>query len=89
MDGHNGLDSPEELILLEAVMEVNRNKACLPVMAVDNIRTEADHRKYGEHCLGEECEFLQIPRSAVIRLRAAEIIFIIYKVELDTVIFHL
>ena len=40
MYGHDGLNAPEELILLEAVMKVNRNKACLPVVAVNNVRSE-------------------------------------------------
>ena len=40
MYGHDGLNSPEELILLEAVVQINRNKTCLPVMAVNNVRAE-------------------------------------------------
>ena len=89
MYGHDGLNSPEELILLEAVVQINRNKTCLPVMAVNNVRTEIDYRKYGKYCLGEECKFLQIPRSTVIWLRSTEIILIIYKVELNAIILHL
>ena len=89
MYGHDGLNAPEELILLEAVMKVNRNKACLPVVAMNNVRSESNYRKYGKHCLGKKCKLLQIPRSAVIWLRAAEVIFIIYKVELNAIILHL
>ena len=89
MYGHDGLNSPEKLILLEAVVQINRNKTCLPVMAVNNVRAEINYRKYGKHCLGEECKFLQIPRSTVIWLRSTEIILIIYKVELNAIILHL
>ena len=42
---HNSLDSTEEFILLERIVKVNRNKSCLPVMTVDDIRSESDHRK--------------------------------------------
>ena len=42
---HNSLDSTEEFILLERIMKVNRNKSCLPVMTVNDIRSESDHRK--------------------------------------------
>ena len=42
----DSLDIPEKFILLEAVMQINRNKTSLPVMAVDDVWSESDHRKY-------------------------------------------
>ena len=45
MYGHNSFYIPEKLILLEAVMKIYRNQSCLPVMTVDHIRSEANHRK--------------------------------------------
>ena len=44
---HNSLDSAEELILLERIVKINRNKSCLPVMTVNDIRSESDYRKNG------------------------------------------
>ena len=89
MDRHDCLDPPEELILLECVMQVYRHETCLPVVAVNDVRAESDHREHGKNRLGEEREFLQIPGSAVIRLRTAEIVFVVDKVELNAVILHL
>ena len=89
VDRHNCFYIPEKLILLESIVKIYRYKSCLPVMAVDNVRTESDHRKHRKHSFGEESKFLQIPGRAVIRLRTAEIVFIVDKVELDSVIFHL
>ena len=42
---NNSFYIPEKLILLKAVMEIYRNQTCLPVMTVDHIRPETDHRK--------------------------------------------
>ena len=50
VDRHNRLDSPEKFILLERIMQIYRNKTCLPVVAVDHIRAESDHREHGENC---------------------------------------
>ena len=50
VDCHNSLDSPEKFILLERIMQIYRNKTCLPVVAVDHIRAESDHREHGENC---------------------------------------
>ena len=45
MDRHDGLDIPEELAAVEFVLEMHRDKSRLPVVAVDDIRLEADHRQ--------------------------------------------
>ena len=45
VDRHDGLDIPEELAAVEFVLEMHRDKSRLPVVAVDNIRLEADHRQ--------------------------------------------
>ena len=89
VNGHNCLDSPEKFVLLERIVKINRYKTCLPVMTVNNVRSESDHRKYGKYSLGEKCEFLQIPWCTVIWFWSAEIIFIINKVELYSVILHM
>ena len=45
VDRHDGLDIPEELTAVEFVLEMHRDKSRLPVVAVDDIRLEADHRQ--------------------------------------------
>lgn len=45
VDRHDGLDIPEELAAVEFVLEMHRDKSRLPVVAVDDIRLEADHRQ--------------------------------------------
>ena len=41
MDGHNRSDASEEGVSLENGVWINRNKGGLPVMGVDDIRSEA------------------------------------------------
>ena len=48
---HNCLDSPEKFILLEGIMQIYRNKTCLPVVTVDHIRAETDNRKDRQYSL--------------------------------------
>ena len=55
---HNCLDSPEKFILLEGIMQIYRNKTCLPVMAVNHVRAESDDRKHGKNCFWEESKLL-------------------------------
>ena len=42
MDGHYSPDSSEEGVSLENSVKINRNKGSLPVMGMDDIRSEAD-----------------------------------------------
>ena len=90
MDGHDRLDSVEEIIGLESLLEVDRYKACLPVMAVDQVGTEADYGQRGKHSLGEEREPGNLKKRIVrIRLLTGEESLVIYKVEFYTVYFGL
>ena len=89
MDRHDGLDSAIELIGLECVIQINRNEACLPVMAVDDVRTEFNRRKNRKSSFAEECKASDIIRHACIRLVAGEEILIIDKIEVDAVQFAL
>ena len=45
VDRHDRLDIPEKLAAVEFVLEMHRDKSRLPVVAVDDIRLEADHRQ--------------------------------------------
>ena len=42
---HDSLNSAEELIFLEGIMKVNRNKTCLPVVTVNDIWSEINQWK--------------------------------------------
>ena len=41
----DSLDIPEKFVLLETVVQIYGNKSGLPVMTVDNVRSESDNRK--------------------------------------------
>ena len=51
VDRHHGTDPPVERVSLEFIPQIDRDKACLPVVAVNDIRLEPDHRKDREHRL--------------------------------------
>ena len=85
---HDRLDIPEKFILLEAVVQIYGNKSGLPVMTVYNIRSESDNRKNWQYSFGEECKFLQIPCSSIIRFGSAEIVFIVNKIKLNSFVLH-
>ena len=49
VDRHNRLDAAVEFIFLETALQIDRDQASLPVMAVDQIRAEAQCRKRAEN----------------------------------------
>ena len=89
MDRHDSLDSAIEFIGLECVIQINRNEACLPVMAVDDVWAEFNRRQNRKSSFAEECKTSDIIRHTCIRLVAGEEILIIDEVEVDTVQFAL
>ena len=70
-------------------MQINRYKTRLPVMTVNHIRTEIDYRKHRQNRFGEKCKFLKIPWCTVIWFRSAEIVFIVNKVEVNSLILQM
>ena len=65
-------------------MQINGNKAGLPVMAVDQIRSEINHRQDGKGCLGKESKFLDFKeRIITVGFKPVKVEFII-----DEVIFY-
>ena len=89
MDGDHGLDIAEEVASVEAVLEQHRHQAGLPVVTVDHVRLETDHRKRGEAGPAEEAELLQIPVPVAVGLRSVEIALIVNKIKGDSLIFVL
>ena len=86
MDGEYRLDIAEELAAAETVLQIDRDQSCLPVVAVDDIRLEADDRQCGKGSLGEESELLQVVEPVAVGLRAAEIAFVVDEIERDAVL---
>ena len=89
MDRHNRFDSTVEITSLETFFQIYRDQSGLPVVAVNNVRSEIDHRKNRQCRFGEECKFFQISRHAVVWFVPTEMFFVIDKIELDSFIFQL
>ena len=49
MYSHDRLDPPVILIPIAEIIQIYRNQPCLPVMAVIDVRPEADHREGAQH----------------------------------------
>ncbi len=81
MYSHNGLYPTEELAACEAVMEIHRDKTCLPVMAVDNVGAEVKHGKCREHSLIKVHEFLNVPVVFGVGLVSREVMFVVNEIE--------
>ena len=91
VDGHDALGAPVEAVGGKGALEENGDHARLPVVAVDDVGVEADNRHCCENCLAEEDKALDVPTGGIaVRLVALEIIFIVDKVEVHTLIdiFH-
>ena len=81
MDRDDRLHPAVEIPVPESFLHINGNQPCLPVMAVNDIRPEADNRQHGKHCLGEKRIPLNLPSLVVaVNLIAAEIMLIVNKV---------
>ena len=78
----------KKLTITEAVLQINRNQTCLPVMAMHNIRLIAYHRKDGKLCLGKECKFLHIFMDITIRSVSCKIVFIVNEIKPDLIMHH-
>ena len=82
MNGHDRGNPSVVLAKVSEIIQVNRDQSCLPVMAVDQIRAETDHRKNAQSGFREKCELLDIPlRISVIGRKSAEIMFVVNEVE--------
>lgn len=88
MYGHHRFYTPVKFIALKSFFQIDGHQTRLPVMAVNNIWPKADYRKHGKRSLGEKCKFLQVPGHPAVRPVSAEMLFIVYKIKLDTFIFR-
>ena len=84
MDRHDGLYAAVEIIVLEIRVQIHRDEACLPVMAVDDIRPEIDGRKDRKRRFAEKCKPSQVPGHAAIRLVTGEIVLVVDEVEMHS-----
>ena len=80
MNRHNRPNSPEERICLEFISQIDRNQTSLPVMTVNDIRTETNQRKHGKNCFVKECKFFNIIAHVPIRNKTVKVFLIINKV---------
>ena len=89
VDRHDRLDPPEIFIAIAEIIQIYRNKSCLPVVAVDDVRPVSDQRKCAEHCLREESKLLNISKNLSVRCKSVKVPFIIYKIERNSFVFQL
>ena len=91
MNGHNAFYPLIEGVAGKFGLQVDRNEAGMPVVAVDDVRPEAQRRQYAQNGFAEETEFLDIVVVIGVRVTAAEILFIIDEIVDDAVadkLFH-
>ena len=90
MDGHYGLDPVEELVSLESLLEIYRHKSGLPVVAVDQVRTETDRRKGRQAGLRKVCKSGDLKKRIIgIRLICCEKSLVVDEIESDSVLHSL
>ena len=90
MNGINHLHVAVEAIMVEVFLEEHAHEACVPVVAVDNVRLEANLRQHGEHGAAEVSESFGVIAIAV-KAIALEVLFIVDEVHLHAVpiqLFH-
>ena len=81
------LHPDKEEIALEALLEIDRDQSCLPVMAVDQLGLEAENGKGGKHRLGEIRVALDLPvRIVRVYGGAVEVILIVDEIILHAVL---
>ena len=84
---HDCLDSPIIFCPEPEIVKINRNQASLPVVAVDDVRAEINHRQCAQDCLREEGELLNIRIHISVGSKSIKIVLIIYEIECDSLIF--
>ena len=81
MDRHDGFDPAEEIISLKTLMKIYRNQSGLPVMAVNDIRSETKQGHSRKRRLREEGKFLDILIDiAAVRLKSVKVRFVVDKI---------
>ena len=81
MDGHDGLYAAIKLVLLKSILEINRQQTRLPVVAVDDVRSETKHRQTRQSRLIKKGKLLDILIYLSIRKHTAEVELIVKKIE--------
>ena len=83
---HNTLHIGIKRILMELALQKYRYQTCLPVMAVNNIWLESNHRQYRKCCLRKESKLLHILINIPIWLESCKVIFIINKIKMYSIV---
>ena len=72
----------------EQGVEIDRNEACLPVVAVDDVRLEPDDGEGCQDRLVEENELPEVLRHAGVGVAVGEVLFVVDEVVDDAVLFE-
>ena len=89
MNCHDRLDTTVKLSLLERILQIYRDQSRLPVVTVNDIRSETDQRQCRQHGFIKESELFNILINLPIRFITTEIKFIVQKIKDHTVVLHL
>ena len=89
MNRKYGFDSRIKIIISKYRMQKHRNKSCLPVIAMDNIRGKINIRQTSKYCLGKICKLFHIFIDIVVWRFSCKIKFIVHKIKVNTMIFRL
>ena len=85
MDGHDNLGCSADFGIGEQCPQIYRNKTCLPVVAVDDIRDEANNGKGSQNRLVKVDELLEVIRHFAVRIAPAEEFLIVDEIADHTV----
>ena len=90
VDRDDGLGVLADPAVAEQRVEVDRNEARLPVVAVDDVRLEPDDGERGQDRLVEEDELSEVFRHAGVRVAVGEVLLVVDEVVDDAVLleFH-
>ena len=81
---HNSLDASVEVTSLESLFQIYRNQPGLPIVAVNQIRSEINHRQDRQGCFTEKSILLYLKQCIIaVRLESTEEAFVI-----DKIVFH-
>lgn len=83
VDRHDGADAAVEGIVPEHLVQEDGNQPRLPVVAVDDVGTEAHGRQDRKGRLGEEAELFDVPQQIAVGLVAAEVVLVVDEVVGD------
>ena len=83
---YNWLNSLIKFSLWKSFFEIYRNKSCLPVMAMNNIRLKSENRNSWKSCFTEKCKLFYIFMNPAVWFRSWKIELIVNKIKCNSII---